>query len=573
MSAHEEEKKSGVGAAFMLPTVLSSAVAASPRAEKCIRGYPLVWLLYLCAFELGYLLLFVLSAFPGLHLYSTPIAVAWSWTLLPSRVLVPLFGSLVSTSPSREWFSPLLLGITFVMLIGTYACAIVSALRLKDDDGSELKQSRHRYLALFLGGAFLFSLTLLLQPKLFSDDIFTSIFSGRILTVYHVDPLNTAPMQFPSDPYLGWVIAGRNTPNIFGPLWLCLSSVLVGLGGGPVETVLLFKCVAILSHLLSCVVVWSILGKLAPSRRVLGTLLYAWNPLAVIELAGSGHGEGVLMLLLLCATWLSLREARWSQVGTLIVLGLAISTNLITLLIVPLYIWFGVRTVRSLSRAFWICSWRMLLVLIPALLIWLPFWRGATTFFAVTSAIDMEHFVHSPVGTLAGPIRVLFQFVANSLHLPSFLHPIPSADITLRASAAFIFALIYIDLFGQVRRAPRTVGGMRYRPGADVQMIVPGFDVLLRSWGMALFWYLVLVSGWFWPWYMLWMLWAVILRRFDAFTSAVLLLSATALFLYPLLGLPRIPSYQSALIFGIPLVYLFLVRRREKQLERIVPTL
>src|SRR5207253_10994394 len=144
------------------------------------------------------------------------------------------------------------------------------------------------------------------------------------------------------------------------------------------------------------------------------------------------------------------------------------------------------------------------------------------------------------------------------------LHPITSADITLRASATFIFALTYMDLFGQVRRAPQTVGGMRYRAGTDVQMTVPGFDVLLNSWGMTIFWYLVLVSGWFWPWYMLWMLWGVVLRRFDAFTSAVLLLSATALFLYPILGLTRIPYYQSAMIFGIPLVILFMVRRSEK---------
>jgi hypothetical protein len=213
-----------------------------------------------------------------------------------------------------------------------------------------------------------------------------------------------------------------------------------------------------------------------------------------------------------------------------------------------------------------------LLVLVPALGIWLPFWRGAATFFAVTSGVDIEHFVHSPVGTLAGPIRALFQFVADWLHFPSFLHPVTSADITLRASATFIFALIYCDLFGRVRRAPSTVGGMRYHPGADGQIKVPGFDVLLSGWGRAIFWYLVLVSGWFWPWYMLWMLWVVVLRRFDAFTSAVLLLSATALFLYPLLGLPRIPSYQSALIFGIPLVYLFIFRRKEKQQERTIPT-
>jgi hypothetical protein len=386
-------------------------------------------------------------------------------------------------------------------------------LRLKDEE--ERDQDRLRLFIVLVGGALLFSLTLLLQPKLFSDDIFVSIFSGRILTIYHADPLNTTPLQFSADPYFSWVISGRNTPNITGPLWLCITSVLVSIGRDPVGTLLLFKGMAVLAHLLNCLLVWSILSTGAPARRVLGTLLYAWNPLVLIELAGSGHGEGVLMTLLLFATWLSCvgmrtgragaspaptgRKEQWYHIAALVVFGLAISTNLITLLLVPLFLWFTVRTERRLPYALWGFCWRALLTLTPAVLVWLPFWRGASTFFAVTSAIDMEHFAHSPVGTLAGPIRTLFQFVANWLHLPSFLNPTTSADITLRASATFIFALIYMDLFGQVRHAPRTVAGMRYYLGADVQMRLPGFDLLLSSWGITLFWYLVLVSGWFWP--------------------------------------------------------------------------
>jgi hypothetical protein len=435
---------------------------------------------------------------------------------------------------------------------------------------------------LLLGGAFLFSLTLLVQPKLFSDDVFVSILSGRILAVYHTDPLNAAPIQFSADPYFPWVISGRNTANILGPLWLCIASALVSIGRGPIGTLLVFKGLAILTHLLNCVLIWAILGSIAPTRRLLGTLLYAWNPLILVELAGSGHNEGVLTTLLLFAIWLwcggigkvataghMAQKGRWYSIGTLIVFGLAISINLITLLLVPLFLWFEVRTERRILHALSGFCWRMLLILVPVLLTWLPFWHGASTFFIVTSAIDMGHFIQSPIGALAVPIRAFFQFVADLLHFPSFLHPVTSADITLRASATFIFTLIYIDLFGQVRRAPRTIGGTRYRSRADSQMKLPGFDVLLSSWGAVVFWYLVLVSGSFWPWYMLWILWAVVLRRFDAFTFAVLLLSGTALFLYPLLSLPRSSMFSSALIFSIPLIYLIVVKIREKSKERM----
>jgi len=65
-------------------------------------------------------------------------------------------------------------------------------------------------------------------------------------------------------------------------------------------------------------------------------------------------------------------------------------------------------------------------------------------------------------------------------------------------------------------------------------MLIPGFDVLLECWTIAVFWYLVLVLGWFWPWYALWVIWIVVIRSIDRRTIAILIFSATALLLYPL---------------------------------------
>jgi hypothetical protein len=112
---------------------------------------------------------------------------------------------------------------------------------------------------------------------------------------------------------------------------------------------------------------------------------------------------------------------------------------------------------------------------------------------------------------------------------------------------------------------------MQYSPESDQEMLLPGLDRLLTSWTVAIFWCLVLASGWFWPWYVLWMLWIIPLRRLDAYSLAVLILSATALFIYPFVGFSRGPlaTYQTALIFGIPLVCLIIAWSRQKYLERI----
>ncbi len=545
-----------------------STLAAAGRGQAIACGemtHPqspalLPLLLFGGMLEVLYLLIVALSSLPELHLSSSPLATAWPWTLLPLRLLFPTSG----TASGQDWPYLALLSITLVSLACMYALAVRSVLRRRD----AAKSTTVRWLFLLLAGAVLFGLTLLFQPALFSDDVFTYIFSGRILTVYHADPLNTAPIQFSLDPYLQWVVSGRNTPNIYGPLWLIIASLLVSIGinSGPVVTLLLFKGVALLSHLVNCVLVWAILGKIAPSRRLVGTLLYAWNPLVIIELAGSGHSEGVLLSILLLATWLYVRKQdHWHEIAVLVLLGLAISMNLIALLIAPLFTWFMVRTERSILRTLWGFTWRIMVGQMLVLPIYLPFWRGSSTFFSITSAIDIEHFAHSLVGLLAGPAHWIFGLVAQWSHFPPVMQPTTAADGALRASTIFIFALIYFRLFSKVRGATATIAGMRYSPEADQGMLLPGFDVLLECWSIAVFWYMVLVLGWFWPWYVLWVLWIVVLRQLDLRAISLLFLSATALLVYPLQDFARLPiaMYSPVLIFGITLVFLFLNRKKQ----------
>ncbi len=526
------------------------------------------WLfLIVCIFEAFYLLIVGLSPLRGLHLSNSPMIAEEPWTLVPFNLLVSVLRPLVGSLLNRTGFVSMLLSTVFLGALAAYLIAIVLVVRGRPG-------AARGWLYLLLGGALLFGITLLFQPKLFSDDVFTYIFSGRILTIYGADPLNTAPAHYPTDPYLVWVLSGRNAPNIYGPLWISVAAFLAGVSNVPVLSLLLFKGLALLAHLVNCVLIWGILSEIAPSRRVLGTLLYAWNPLIVIELAGSGHNEGFLLVLLLLATWLYIRSVRtnrrWLFLIMLIVFGLAISTNLLALLLAPLYLWFDMRKERSISRATWSFCACLLLMLVPEVLISLPFWRGASTFFVITSAVDIEHFVHSPVGTLVIPIRAFFQFVATIGHFPPFLQPISAADVALRASALFIFVLIYANLFGKVRHAPGSAALVlqKRRTGViDTEMCLPAFDVLFYSCGIAVFWYLILVSGWFWPWYLLWSLWMVVLRRLDEFTIAILILSGTALFLYSFIGFTRGPiaTYQAALIFGIPLIFLIIARiRRQK---------
>jgi hypothetical protein len=579
-----------------------------PRSDE--RARPSLWLFFLCCagvLELLYLLLFALTPLPGLHLSSTPIGEQWTWTMRPAQLLSAAITNALHASPYQGNLASWFLGAVLIGLTGMYAWAVA----VLNKHPQEEKAQTYWFWLLF-GSTCIFGLTLLFQPSLLSDDVFTYIFSGRILAVHGADPLNTAPIQFATDPYIKWVISGRSSPNIFGPLWLCLSALLASLSNQPAVTLLFFKGVALLAHLANCILVWQITGIIAPRRRLLCTVLYAWNPLAVIELAGSGHNEGVFIFLLLLAIFLYLRAyvmavaqqsrktratiwshhqgrpqtsftepgrpqgspLQWTNVlrcCALLLLGSAMSTNLIALLFVPLIIWFDVRTEPDAQRVCWKASRRLAIILIPVFCFFLPFWRGASTFFAITSAMDMAHFVHAPIGLLTGPLHAIFSTVAHSFQFPLVVQPSLAADVTLRASATFIFALIYLHLFRAVRRAPTTQGEAHAHPDRDREMRIPGFDVLLGSLGICAFWYMVLVSGWFWPWYLLWMLWIIVLQRLTIFTSAMLVLSGTALLIYPFVGFSSEPmaTYQAALIFGLPLVYLILAWSHRRHVERI----
>jgi hypothetical protein len=608
-----------------------------------VKGKLLQFVLIGAALELLYLVVFALAPLSTINGHTSPLATAWPWTLAPSQFLFHVAWS-ASGKYTGGGIYYLLLGLVLIALSAIYLYAVVRAFRRRDKI-----HITSRWLLLLLVGAAVFGATLLFLPALFSNDVFSYIFTGHMLTIYHADPMNTAPAQFQQDPYLPW-ITQPGVPIIYGPLWLAITSLLVGVGNSPITTLLLFKGLALLSHLVNCLLIWAILGKIAPARRLPGTLLYAWNPLALVELAGNGHNDGLLICLLLLATWLLVQQrGGWYDAGAFAFTGLAISLNFVGLIFAPLFTWFsvrlaltrpanagsypsrqrccatehsqlanaasaasashsgklqGVRASRSAEtkgtaqlvlrtqagrkenerdnvRVVWGCCWRALVTLITLLIVYLPFWHGGSTFVAISTSIDMQHFVHSLLAMVAVPLDWLYSQVAQGANFPAnYMQPSSAANTMLAASGLFIFALIYLYLLGKVRKAPVTIadghstGGDASIPTLPHTSPAPtrdgvGVEVLFSCLSAAILGYVVFVAGVFWPWYILWALWIVALRRFDALSVSVLLLSCTALLTYPLLYLDRWPIalYQPLLIFGIPFVYL-IVRRSYSDRKR-----
>ena len=113
------------------------------------------------------------------------------------------------------------------------------------------------------------------------------------------------------------------------------------------------------------IVLWQLIGLLGlPKRNI---LLYAWNPLAVFEFAGSGHTDAPLLFFTLLAI---LFFAKNKYLGAFTALGLAIISKLLPLIFLP-YFFFAVKG----RRKYYLALWSGVVVLLG----YLPFVGGLTT--------------------------------------------------------------------------------------------------------------------------------------------------------------------------------------------------
>jgi len=151
-------------------------------------------------------------------------------------------------------------------------------------------------LLLILGSALIFRLTLLPSAPTLSDDIFRYIWDGRV-QVAGINPYLYAP----DDPALDHLrdalhqnINHREIPTIYPPLAQLFFRLTCSVSATPSA----LKLVLVLADWSLCfLLVRSLARRNQDPRRV---LLYAWNPLPLIEVAGSGHIDalGVSLLFL-----------------------------------------------------------------------------------------------------------------------------------------------------------------------------------------------------------------------------------------------------------------------------------
>ena len=165
-----------------------------------------------------------------------------------------------------------------------------------------------------------------------SDDIYRYLWDAHVWAS-GINPYIYAPSDATLS-HLQWVpyhklINHADIPTIYAPVYQFLFQVSYCLG----NTILSLKIVIAAFEIGTIF----ILKKLLELRRLNSALvlIYAWNPLVILETAGSGHldGVGVFFIMLTFYLWWGDRKG-WAIVA----LALAVLTKFIALMLLPFYL-------------------------------------------------------------------------------------------------------------------------------------------------------------------------------------------------------------------------------------------
>jgi hypothetical protein len=375
--------------------------------------------------------------------------------------------------------------------------------------------------------AALFRLLLLAGPPLLSPDLFRYLWDGQVSGLGW-NPYARAPADpvFDEAP-LSWreEINHPELPTIYPPVAQAAFRGMAALGGGPHG----WKALAAAADLLVLLLLVRWPGP--RSRRLGAAFLYGWNPLVVVETAGSGHVDILgVALLVLAARWIMAGrggESALAWTGSLLVKPLALA---------------------ALPAFFRRCGWLRSLLLAgttTALLYW-PYRRLGLGALGSLGTYARSWSFNSPVyetvhGALESSgsetlLKALIGWVRRPLGDPPWLrglyewvHPEATSRLLLALALAGLVALVWR------RRPPLT---------RELLVLMAGA---------------VLLAPTVHPWYLLWFLpWAALER-----SGPLLLLSA----LVPLSYLAAAAGESSgplllALQYGAPTLWAFAPGRR-----------
>ncbi|MGC4864142.1 polyprenol phosphomannose-dependent alpha 1,6 mannosyltransferase MptB [Micromonospora sp. DT53] len=351
----------------------------------------------------------------------------------------------------------------------------------------------------------LWALPLLVAPPLGSRDVYSYACQGWTYA-HGVDPY-TVGVAAGGCPWLDTVAPiWRDTPAPYGPVFVLLAALAVGLGGGLTGTIVALRVIAVAGLLLAALCLPGLARAAGiPPRRAVWLALA--GPLVGIHLVAGAHNDAVMLGLLLCGLLIVVRRpgrpAALLLAGAL--LGLAVTVKATAVVVVPFAVLAGMpdrHTVRALLRhGGWLAAGLLAALLVTSAASGLGFgWVGG-----LTHSGDSEQWTSPP--TAVG-------FVVD--YAGALVGRDPQAVPGVRAVALLLLVGVLVVLWW---RAWQTLRRRNERAGPRVALHGAALALVAT----------VVLSPVFHPWYATWPL--ALLALTAARTTWFVLPAAAAAFL------------------------------------------
>jgi len=186
-----------------------------------------------------------------------------------------------------------------------------------------------------------FVVILIWMQPITTTDLYGYVARGYLFAHLHLNPMLAPATALPG----GLHVDRPASP--YGPLWLLMCAGVSRLAGeNLLANMLLFKLIAALAAVAAMALVDALARRLFPTRRLRIYVLFAWSPLLLFEAIGNGHNDSVMMLCVLLAFALMLRGRARTAFAFLVLGGLI---KYVSLVLVPLWLVYELRQRASIT--------------------------------------------------------------------------------------------------------------------------------------------------------------------------------------------------------------------------------
>jgi hypothetical protein len=179
-------------------------------------------------------------------------------------------------------------------------------------------------------------------PLLFSRDLYSYAFYGRIGGVYGANPYVHTPVEFGTDPL--WPLIGPkwvDTPAVYGPAFTTVSSGLARVVETPAGHVVAYRLLAGVASVATVLVVAATARRLRPDREAFAVVAFGLNPVVLFHAVAGGHNDVLVALAIALGFLLVVLDRPALAVGVLAVGALLKAAAALPLLLA--IVWFVAR--------------------------------------------------------------------------------------------------------------------------------------------------------------------------------------------------------------------------------------